>query len=111
MSDRDRSTSDGDLPLGLELARVTDEIDETSVPAGLLRAHRIGSGVWGRLVVRSGEIRFVFEDVDSPVVLRAGDRQVIPPGRRHHVELVGPVRFVVEFHRRPAVAGGGSVPR
>ncbi len=90
-------------PDGLQLVRITPEFDEHTVPAGLLAAHRIASGVWGRLLVRSGSIRFVFEEhPDRPVVVAAGDRQVIPPAIPHHVELIGPVRFVVEFHR-PAV--------
>jgi tellurite resistance-related uncharacterized protein len=93
-----------DLPTDVELARTTAELDETTVPDGLLRSHRIAADVWGRLVVRSGSVRFVFEHggLGTPVTLVAGDRQVIPPDRPHHLEIVGPVRFVVEFHRRRA---------
>jgi tellurite resistance-related uncharacterized protein len=88
------------LPDGLLLARATPEFDERSVPSGLLAAHRIAAGVWGLLVVRSGALRFVFEGgADEGRILAAGDTQTIPPDVSHHVELVGPVRFVVEFHR------------
>jgi hypothetical protein len=42
----------------------------------------------------------VFEDAPSNVRrLAAGDRQVIPPQRPHHVHPVGAVKFCVEFHR------------
>lgn len=107
-----------ELPAGLQLSRRTPEFTERTVPAGLLAAHRVADGVWGRLVVQSGQLAFVFEAPGSmPIdtsnadetacgevsgsrrVLRAGDHQVIPPGRPHHVELVGPVGFHVEFHR------------
>lgn len=91
--------SEPQLPEGLELARTTDVFDEDSVPAGLLRAHRVADGVWGRLVVHEGSVGFRFEDEDRLLNAAAGDSIAIPPGRRHHVELVGPVRFVVEFHR------------
>jgi tellurite resistance-related uncharacterized protein len=37
------------LPDGLVLDRTTDEFDEHTVPAGLLRDHRVAAGVWGRL--------------------------------------------------------------
>jgi tellurite resistance-related uncharacterized protein len=91
-----------ELPDGLELARTTDVFDEDSVPAGLLRAHRVASGVWGRLVVHSGALGFVFEDEPERVVeIRAGHHMVIPPNRPHHLELTGSVTFAVEFHRRP----------
>lgn len=92
----------GELPAGLELARTTDEFTQDTVPAGLLRAHRVADGVWGRLMVREGSVGFVFEDVaDLPLDLDAGDMVVIPPGRAHHVVPHGHVRFVVEFHRTP----------
>lgn len=95
------------LPSDAEFVRVSPEFDETSVPPGLLRAHRVAPGVWGRLVVRDGRLRFLFEDAAThPRMLIAGDAQVIPPDRLHHVEFDGPVRFVVEFHRDT----GGTVP-
>ncbi len=88
------------LPHGLELDRTTDEFDERTVPTGLLRDHRVATGVWGRLVVRSGALRFGFGD-DDEFVVSAGASVVIPPDRVHHVAVDGPVRFAVEFHRAP----------
>lgn len=96
-----------ELPDGLELARTTPEFDEHSVPTGLRNAHEVADGVWGRLVVATGSVRFVFEDAPSVGgvpggrVVNAGEHQVIPPRRRHHVETIGPVGFHVEFHREP----------
>jgi tellurite resistance-related uncharacterized protein len=87
-------------PEGFELVRTTSEFDEGSVPAGLLRAHRVASGVWGRLVVREGSLRFGFEDASDERVVTAGEHQLIPPDRPHHVAVHGPVRFVVEFYGR-----------
>jgi tellurite resistance-related uncharacterized protein len=91
-----------ELPDGVEWTRSTPDFDEQSVPAGLLAAHRVADGVWGRLVVTSGAVRFVFEDVVGGSTGRtvvAGRHQVIPPARAHHIELIGPVGFHVEFHR------------
>ncbi len=109
MSDPDGSTNPADathrglataLPDGLELQRVTDVFDAESVPRGLLRAHQIAQGVWGRLVVVAGTVHFVWEDdPDHPVRLATGDSVVVPPLRRHHVELGDDARFSVEFHR------------
>lgn len=92
----------GALPDGLELTRTTDVFDQDSVPAGLLRAHRVAAGVWGRLVVHEGSLRFRFEDDDEALRVDPDEWVVIPPQRPHRVELSGPVRFAVEFHRRPA---------
>lgn len=98
---------DIDLPDGLELARTTDVFDEANHPGGLMRAHQVAAGVWGRLLVHSGHVVFVFEDqADQPRVVAAGETQVIPPERRHHVDFDGPATFAIEFHREPADGGG-----
>ncbi|MFW2380452.1 MAG: DUF1971 domain-containing protein [Acidimicrobiales bacterium] len=92
-----------ELPDGLVLARTTPVFDRSNVPAGLLRAHQVAEGVWGRLVVHEGTVTFVFEDdPDHPRHGDRGDRIVIPPGRPHHVELDDSAAFAVEFHRPPS---------
>lgn len=89
-----------DLPVGLELVRTTPTFDEASVPPGLLAEHQVAESVWGRLVVHDGELAFVFEDErDEPHRVAAGESMVIAPSRPHHLEVIGPVRFAVEFHR------------
>lgn len=90
------------LPDGLEYVRTTDVFDQEKHPGGLLRAHHVAPRVWGRLLVHTGELVFVFEDeTDRPIRAGAGDSVVIPPQRLHHVEFVGPVTFAIEFHREP----------
>ncbi len=100
--------TDISIPDGFELTRTTDMFDNDTVPSGLLKAHRVAESVWGRLVVSSGSVRFVFEDEpDDAVTVEAGGAAVIPPGRLHHVELDGPAAFAVEFYRRPTGPEGG----
>lgn len=94
-----------ELPDGLVLTRTTDVFDNHTVPAGLLRAHRVAEGVWGRLVVHTGCLTFVFDDEpDQPIAVAAGETVAIPPARQHHLELDGPTTFAVEFHRAPTVS-------
>ena len=89
-----------DLPTGLEHVRTTAIWNESTVPAALRSAHTVADNVWGRLVVTSGSLEFVFEDDPStPRHVGPGEHQVIPPGRPHHVEVEGPVEFSIEFHR------------
>ncbi len=92
------------LPAGIVLARVTPTFDHHTVPAGLLAAHRVADGTWGRLIVHTGTLTFRFEDdPDHPITVDAGRHVLIPPGRPHHLELDGPVTFAVELYR-PAEA-------
>ncbi|MEO6988655.1 MAG: DUF1971 domain-containing protein [Aquihabitans sp.] len=92
----------GQMPEGLTHARTTNEFDATTVPAGLLRAHTVAANVWGRVQVRAGSLRFVWEggqDEGSAVDMAAGDSLVIPPLTHHRVEPGEDARFVVEFYR------------
>jgi|AACY02.9.fsa_nt_gi tellurite resistance-related uncharacterized protein len=87
------------LPAGVELARTTPEFTAASVPAGLLSAHQVADGVWGRLRVLAGAVVYVVEVTGQRRTITAGGAQVIEPGLVHHVEPASDARFVVEFHR------------
>lgn len=90
----------GELPEGLALQRETDRFTADTVPPGLLRAHRVATGVWGVLHVEAGTLAFVWEDrPGEPLALAAGDAVVIPPDVHHHVEPGPGARFRVAFHR------------
>lgn len=89
-----------ELPEGLEVVRRTATWDESTLPGGLRHDHRVAAGAWGLLVVEEGELGFhAATEPPIDVVLRAGDRQPIPPDVLHNVELTGPVRFHVDFLR------------
>ena len=80
-----------ELPEGLQFVRASPEWTEVSVPKGLLRAHRLGNGTWGRLVVQSGTLRFIIStEPPIDVVLGPGSSQAIPPDVEHEVRLLGP---------------------
>ncbi|MFO7566344.1 MAG: DUF3565 domain-containing protein [Enhygromyxa sp.] len=88
-------------PEGFEPYKATKVFEQDTTPAGLLADHRTKAGVWGRLELLEGSLalRFV-EPLDERVELVAGDSAAIPPELPHRVELSGPARFRVQFHRR-----------
>jgi len=80
--------------------RRTREFTESSVPDGLLSAHRTRAGVWGRIEVLEGRLRYrILEPVEEEHVLEVGHPGVVEPEVGHEVEPLGPVRFFVEFWR------------
>ncbi len=91
-----------ELPEGLVVERTAGPFDETTVPAGLLRAHRLPAGTWGRLRVLESSVDF-WIDSDPPVERRldAGQTQPIPPEVSHELRPTGPVQLIVDFLRRP----------
>lgn len=91
-------------PDGLETYRRTPEFDEATIPDGLRSDHATKRGVWGRIRVVEGGLRY---HVDAPIhrSLRVAPNSgaVIVPEVRHRVEPDGAVRFFIEFARvRPA---------
>ena len=88
------------MPSGLRLVRATPEYTDATVPVGLLAAHRVADGVWGRLRVRAGTVGFVFETEPSTNHdVSAGGYIDIAPTVAHRVEPRPGCRFVVEFWR------------
>jgi tellurite methyltransferase len=90
-----------EMPAGLTVMGVAGPFDETTVPAGLLRPHRVGGATWGCLAVLEGSVGFsLATDPALEVQVGAGDCQAIPPGVEHHLRLAGPVRLTVQFLSR-----------
>ena len=62
------------------VVRTVGPFDESTLPAGLRRNHRVASGTWGMLRVLEGSAQFTMQ-TDTPTErdLCASDRQPIPP--------------------------------
>jgi len=90
------------LPDDAEAHRRTAELTEATVPAGLRRRHTTKAGVWGRIRVLEGRLRYrILEPEIEEHVLEPGRDGVVEPGVPHEVEPLGAVRFFVEFLHRP----------
>ena len=92
-----------ELPDDATVYKTTDEFTEATVPPGLRKDHSTKPGVWGRIVVTEGRLRY---DVQPPLArtfdLDPATPGIVVPEVRHHVTPVGAVRFHVEFCRVPA---------
>jgi tellurite methyltransferase len=92
-------------PDGFQAYRRTPEFDAETLPSGLRRAHQTRAGVWGRIHVLEGRLRYALEPPrDAVFELQPGREGTVVPEMRHHVEPLGPVRFFVEFFRREETA-------
>lgn len=85
------------LPEGVQEYRRSATFTEDSVPAGLVREHGTKAGVWALIVVESGRLDYTFESPFRTFLLDPEHPGVIPPEVPHHVRVIGPVRFHVEF--------------
>ena len=82
--------------------RRTPEFDECTLPAGLARQHSTTRGVWGRIHVVAGTLLYtVSAPINRSFRLEAPASGIVVPEVQHCVAAEGPVRFFVEFARRP----------
>lgn len=90
------------LPPDAVAYRRTAEFSEATVPAALLRRHTTKAGVWARICVVAGRLRYrVLEPDHEEHVLSPECPGVVEPEVPHEVAPLGAVRFYVEFLRRP----------
>jgi tellurite resistance-related uncharacterized protein len=88
------------LPDDVAPYKRTPEFTQDTVPAGLVGEHRTKPGVWGKIVVLEGRLRYhILEPAPETVELDPTRHGVVEPEMAHRVEPVGDVRFYVEFHR------------
>ena len=86
------------LPEGLDVVRSAGPFDETNLPDGLLRTHRVAESTWALLRVLAGSVRIRMDT--EPVIDRtisAGENQPIPPTVTHQLILDGSVVVAVDF--------------
>jgi tellurite resistance-related uncharacterized protein len=57
------------LPGNVAPYKRTPEFDENSIPKGLLNAHQTKEGVWGKIVVLEGQLRYSINGPESDIVI------------------------------------------
>ena len=88
------------LPQSVAPYKRTPEFNEESIPKGLLKAHNTKSGVWGKIVILEGELRYQVNEPElAHFILDIARHGVVEPEIRHEVAPMGKVRFYVEFYR------------
>jgi tellurite resistance-related uncharacterized protein len=90
------------LPTDVAPYQRTREFTESTIPDALRRRHTTKPGVWGRIQVLEGELRYrILEPVLEEHTLTAERHGIVEPQVPHEVEPLGRVRFFVEFLRAP----------
>ncbi|WP_318369682.1 DUF1971 domain-containing protein [Enterobacter sp.] len=96
------------IPAHYVHTRATSFFDKSNVPAALLSHHNTKAGVYGRLSVMRGAVKyFGFPDCenltpDMEVVIEAGTFGISPPQKWHRIELLtDDTYFNIDFFAEP----------
>lgn len=88
------------LPAGMSPYKRTPDFTQDTVPAGLLHGHTTKEGVWARIIVAEGSLRYrILEPELEEILLGPSLPGIVEPSVQHEVQPLGPVRFYVEFYR------------
>lgn len=90
-----------ELPESFVAYKRTPEFDEVSVPTGLRNDHSTKVGVWAKVIVIEGRLRYRVDALNTDMELSQDRVGIVVPEVRHRVEPIGTVRFYVEFYRAP----------
>ena len=90
-----------ELPDGCVAYARTPEFSEHSIPKALRARHVTATGIWGRIVVTAGALRYRCAELETDVTLTPEQPGIVAPEASHQVDSAGPVRFFVELLRVP----------
>lgn len=90
-----------EMPEDLVAYKKTKVFERATIPPGLQRAHTTGRGVWARIHVLEGHLRYFVETpIGIAFDLSSQAPGTVAPEVVHRVEPEGEVRFFLEFLRR-----------
>ncbi len=80
----------------------TPEFTAATIPAGLRKDHSTKKGVWAKIVVLEGTLRYVVDPLNATFTLEPSTPGIVIPEVLHYIGPLGEVRFYVEFYRANA---------
>lgn len=90
-----------ELPNGFTAYKRTPIFTEESVPAALRKDHSTRAGVWAKIIVEEGKVRYRVPALEADMELSQDKIGIVVPEVPHNVEPLGATRFFVEFYKVP----------
>ena len=90
-----------EIPDSFVAYKKTQIFTEESLPAGLKSDHSTKTGVWGKIIVTEGKLRYCVDTLDAYVELSLNNPGIVVPEVLHSIEPLGAVSFFVEFYKDP----------
>ena len=90
-----------ELPGHFLAYKKTPIFTEDSMPANLKKDHSTKAGVWAKIIVSAGRLRYRVNALETDTELSCDKFGVVVPEVPHSVEPLGGVHFFVEFYKAP----------
>jgi tellurite methyltransferase len=90
-----------EIPDGYAPYRRTPLFTNESIPQGLRSRHTTKKGVWGKIHIQSGSLRYrIHEPYHTDIILDCDRPGIVLPEVEHEVEPIDNVEFFVEFWKK-----------
>jgi tellurite resistance-related uncharacterized protein len=90
-----------ELPESFVAYKRTPLFTEATVPAGLTNNHSTKTGVWAKINIVAGKLRYRVPTLNTDLELTPEHIGIVVPEVLHNVTPLGPVNFFVEFFKAP----------
>ncbi|MEP6879062.1 MAG: DUF3565 domain-containing protein [Nitrosospira sp.] len=90
-----------ELPNSFIAYKKTPVFTEKSLPGALKKDHATRVGVWGKIIVAEGKLRYRVPALQADMELSPDKIGIVVPEVLHNVEPLGTIRFFVEFYKAP----------
>ena len=90
-----------EMPSHFVAFKQTAVFTQDTLPEGLRHEHSTRRGVWARIVVHEGRLRYRVPTLAMDDVLTPDHPGLVVPEIRHSVEPLGKVEFFLEFFAEP----------
>ena len=88
------------LPSGVAYYARSPEFSDQSIPDNLLKSHLTKAMSWATIVVTEGKILYrILEPLIEELELSPGKSGIVEPEVPHELEVMGDVRFHLDFYR------------
>lgn len=92
-----------EMPAHFVAYKKTPVFNEQTIPNGLRKDHTTATGVWGKIVILSGNLHYHIDQWNLSFELSPGRHGTVSPGVLHYIKASADVQFYVEFYRAPSV--------
>ena len=90
-----------ELPSSFIAYKKTPVFTEESLPGALRKDHATRVGVWGKIIMAEGKLRYRVPALQADMELSQDKIGIVVPEVLHNVEPLGAIRFFVEFYKAP----------
>lgn len=88
-----------ELPDSFIAYKRTPVFTEETLPLGLRKDHSTRAGVWAKIMVAEGKVRYRVSALKTDIELSPDRIGIVVPEVLHSVQPLGVVRFFVEFYK------------